>query len=197
MTAPIISKTLKKASQREIDAGKKESLNWLRLQMSKVTENQTHYRNFTRDEERMRQQFKIGRMYFFRYDPKTKEQLPYYDTFPLIFLVGPAEGGFYGINLHYLPPLLRAKLMDQLLGIQIESKNSENTRLLLSYNILNSASRYHLFKPTLKRYLTSHMKSKFIWVPPEEWLVASMLPAQRFKKSSESKVWNDSRRMVS
>lgn len=41
----------------------------------------------------------VGRMYHFRYDPKGKETLPYYDTFPLIFMVGPAAGGFYGIRV--------------------------------------------------------------------------------------------------
>jgi hypothetical protein len=59
----------------------------------------------------------IGKMYTFFYDPKHKETLPYYDLFPLIFVVGPAAGGFLGINLHYLPPVLRAKLMDSLYQI--------------------------------------------------------------------------------
>ena len=56
----------------------------------------------------------VGNMYMFFYDPKTKDTLPYYDSFPLIVVVGPAEGGFYGINLHYLPPTLRAKFLDGL-----------------------------------------------------------------------------------
>jgi hypothetical protein len=41
----------------------------------------------------------VGSMQMFFYDPKTKETLPYYDTFPLVVVVGPAEGGFYGLNL--------------------------------------------------------------------------------------------------
>src|SRR6056300_1170810 len=49
-----------------------------------------------------------GNMYHFFYDPKTKSDLPYYDKFPLIFMVDTAPKGFYGINLHYLPPKLRA-----------------------------------------------------------------------------------------
>lgn len=35
-----------------------------------------------------------GQMYMFYYDPKHKKTLPYYDRFPLIIMVGPAEGGF-------------------------------------------------------------------------------------------------------
>ena len=56
---------------------------------------------------------RMGDMYMFFYDPKHKETLPYYDTFPLIIMVERAPGGFYGLNLHYLPPVLRAKLFDE------------------------------------------------------------------------------------
>jgi hypothetical protein len=56
----------------------------------------------------------IGKMYSFVYDPKTKEQLPYYDIYPLVFPIEYYNDGFLGINLHYLPPVLRARLMDAL-----------------------------------------------------------------------------------
>jgi hypothetical protein len=57
---------------------------------------------------------KIGRMYMFSYDAKWKDKLPYWDAFPLIFPIDFKKDGFLGINLHYLPPVLRAKLMDEL-----------------------------------------------------------------------------------
>ena len=53
----------------------------------------------------------IGSMSMFFYDPKYKDTLPFYDRFPLAVIVGPAPGGFYGLNLHYLPPILRAKML--------------------------------------------------------------------------------------
>ena len=61
----------------------------------------------------------VGTMQMFFYDPKHKETLPYYDLFPLIVVIGPAEGGFYGLNLHYLPPILRAKMLDALMRMRI------------------------------------------------------------------------------
>ena len=57
-----------------------------------------------------------GNMYMFFYDPKYKETLPYYDGFPLIIMLGPAKGGFMGLNLHYLPPAVRARLLDIIIG---------------------------------------------------------------------------------
>ena len=54
---------------------------------------------------------KIGRLYLFQYDAKMKDILPYWDVWPLIFPFDYAPNGFYGINLHYLAPKDRIKLM--------------------------------------------------------------------------------------
>jgi hypothetical protein len=56
-----------------------------------------------------------GSMYMFFYDAKHRDKLPYWDSFPLVIAVGPAEKGFYGLNLHYLPIELRAKFLDSLM----------------------------------------------------------------------------------
>ncbi len=37
-----------------------------------------------RDRERLKDKSFIGKMYFFFYDPKTKDSLPYYDRFRLV-----------------------------------------------------------------------------------------------------------------
>jgi len=138
----------------------------------------------------------IGKMYHFFYDPKGKSTLPYYDRFPLIFMVGPASGGFYGINLHYLPPRLRAKLMDSLYTITTNKKYNETTQLALSYDVLKGASKFKYFKPTFKHYLTGHVKSRYIEIQPTDWDIALMLPTQRFEKASANKVWGISGSMI-
>ena len=61
----------------------------------------------------------LGKMYMYIYDAKHKDKLPYYDAFPLVIMLGPAERGFYGLNLHYLPPVVRAKLLDAVLGLSL------------------------------------------------------------------------------
>jgi len=150
----------------------------------------------SRDRDRIRGRAAVGRMYFFFYDPKTKADLPYYDTFPLIFKVANTEGGFYGINLHYLPYKLRAKLMDALYEITTNQKYDDSTRLRLSYQLLNSASKYRYFKPTFKKYLNKHVRSRFVEINPSEWDIALFLPVERFEKASKSTVWKDSRNMI-
>ena len=134
----------------------------------------------------------IGQMFMYFYDPKTKETLPYYDKFPLILLVDFAEGGHYGLNLHYLPPVLRAKLMDSLYTLRNNDKYDDTTKLKLSYKILSSASRFRYFEPCFKRYLSNYVQGQYLQVQIENWDKALMLPTERFVKASKSRVFKDS-----
>jgi len=137
----------------------------------------------------------VGRMYMYFYDPKGKDQLPYYDRFPLTLMVGPAQGGFYGLNLHYIHPMTRAALLDKLMDVATNKRYNENTRLKINYDILSSATEYREFKPCFKHYLTKHLKSKVALVPASEWDIAIFLPTEQFKGSTKTKVWNESKRI--
>jgi hypothetical protein len=138
----------------------------------------------------------IGSMYMFYYDPKHKDTLPYYDRFPLIFPYKKVPGGFYGLNLHYLPLQLRARLMDGLYDYANNTRYDESTKIKLNYQLLNSISDLKFFKPCVKHYLNDHRRSKFMYVYPSEWDVALFLPTERFVKKSKTQVWNDSKRML-
>ena len=137
-----------------------------------------------------------GRMYTFFYDPKTKKDLPYYDRFPLIFKIKNVSGGFLGINMHYLPPQLRARLMDALYPLVTNRKYDETTRLRLTYDVLNSAAKYRFFKPTIKKYLNNHVRSRFILINANQWDMALFLPTERFVKKNKNFVWKESRRAI-
>ena len=177
----------------ETPARTQASRDWFRNQARQAS---VRPMQISRDRDRIRGRAAVGRMYFFFYDPKTKADLPYYDTFPLIFKVANTQGGFYGINLHYLPYKLRAKLMDALYEIVSNQKYDDSTRLRLSYQLLNSASKYRYFKPTFKKYLNKHVRSRFVEINPSEWDIALFLPVERFEKASKSTVWKDSRNMI-
>jgi hypothetical protein len=137
-----------------------------------------------------------GEMYLFAYDPKTKEDLPYYDRFPLVFPFRRVTGGFYGINMHYLPPLLRAKLMDALYDTINNDKMDETTRLRINYRILQSAAKFRFFEPCVKHYLNNHVKSRFLKVDPTQWDVALFLPLERFAKANKLRVYADSKKKI-
>ena len=122
----------------------------------------------------------FGALNMFIYDPKLKNKLPYYDTFPLVLPIEKYRDGFLGINFHYLPYALRARLLSRL------DPNA-------NYSALKNVK---LVKPTLKRYLNSNVRSRFRKLEEEDFMTAIMLPVQRFKKSSTNKVWSDSRKVI-
>ena len=145
-----------------------------------------------RDGKRNNKPF-YGRMNMFFYDPKHKKTLPYYDTFPLVLPLEIYPDGFLGINFHYLPIPLRIKLLDKLVDYSNNTNFDESTKLVVDYSKLKSLS---IIKPTLHRYLAGQTKSQFRRIDADEFMVAALLPVQRFKKASASAVWKDSRSMI-
>jgi len=135
----------------------------------------------------------FGILNMFVYDPKLKEKLPYYDTFPLVLPIEEYKNGFLGINLHYLSMPMRLRLLDRLVDYSNNNKFDESTRLRVDYSKLK---RVNLIKPCLKRYLAGQVKSKFRKVEADEFMIATLLPVQRFKKQSDSHVFAKSRGMI-
>jgi len=133
-----------------------------------------------------------GKMYLFAYDPKFKNVLPYYDKFPLVFPFRKVKGGFFGINIHYLPYLARFKLLGALTDL-ISSNESDDTKLNLSWRILVASSKFSAAQACVKHYLTQHIESRFLNIPYQDWLTASQLPIERFVGADKSQVWRDSK----
>jgi hypothetical protein len=134
----------------------------------------------------------LGRMIMFFYDPKLANSLPYYDRFPLVIPLEIYNDGFLGINLHYLPPMRRAQLLDAILNIYDNQHMDERRKLIMSYNLLRAYTRSRLYVPCIKRYLYTHMRSRFYMVAPEDWQMAVLLPTERFEKASKTRVFAES-----
>jgi hypothetical protein len=148
------------------------------------------------DTERLTSRMQVGNCYMYYYDPKHKQTLPYYDRFPLVFPYRKVPGGFMGINLHYLPLIYRAKLMDALYDVTNNKNFDETTKLKMNYQVLSSAAKFKYFAPCVKHYLTEHLRSRFLYVYPSEWDIALFLPTSRFVGASKEKVWSDSKKII-
>jgi len=135
----------------------------------------------------------FGLLNMFMYDPKGKDKLPYYDTFPLVLPIEEYNNGFLGINLHYLSMPIRIRLLDRLVDYSNNDKFDKSTKLQVDYSRLK---KIDMIKPCLKRYLASNVRTKFRKVEAEEFMVATLLPVQRFKKQSDSHVFAKSRGMI-
>jgi hypothetical protein len=164
---------------------------WLR---AKVKELNPSRAALMRDSERLKSSSMIGRMYFYFYDPKTKDSLPYYDRFPLVIPIERYQDGFLGLNLHYIHPKQRIILLDKLSETANNKNYDETTKLRISYGYLSAASRAFEAQPCIKRYLFSQIQSRFLEITADEWDIAVMLPMESFVGATSSKVYSDSRK---
>ena len=180
----------------KIPARTQDARNWYRDTASKVGRVRDQKSMLKSDTERLSSTPIPGQMYMFFYDPKWKEELPYYDRFPLIFPFKKIKGGFLWLNLHYLPLQLRAQLMDELYKLANNTRYDESTRIKMSYELLAGAQKLRFFQPCIKHYLDNHVTSQFMYVYPSEWAIALFLPTEQFAKKSKSQVWADSKRTL-
>lgn len=132
-----------------------------------------------------------GNMYLFMYDPKHKATLPYYDTLPLVLPFKRLPDGFLGINIHYLPYMARFKLLGELGKLATDDRMNENTKIRISWQLLESSSKYLAATACVKHYLSNHLKTNFLKIPFTDWVTASLLPIENFQKASKEKVWRD------
>ncbi len=146
----------------------------------------------------------IGGLYLYAYKSKWfyLNELPYYDAFPLVFLISPTatdrsgkvhSDKFLGINFHYLSPKQRALLMDALNarllrnGFDPLSKNF-NARLYsrISYQVLKAAAKHRAFQPAVKMYFKNRA-TRMVRIPGDQWEHLLFLPLARWRFSSHQK----------
>jgi len=164
---------------------------WLRSKANQLSPNAT---SMMRDRNRLTEASVIGKMYFYFYDPKLKDSLPYYDRFPLTIPMEQYQNGFLGLNLHYIHPKQRITLLDKLSETLNNDKYDDTTKFRINYAYLKSASRIYEATPCIKRYFYSNIQSRFLEISPNEWDIAALLPAENFVGATTSKVFSDSRK---
>ena len=119
-----------------------------------------------------------GRLNFFFYDPKYKQVLPLYDRFPLVLPIETISGGFMGLNFHYIRPVQRVSLLNNLQRFATGGMKP-STRIDATYDGIKGVS---ITKNMIKKYLYGHVRSSFLRVDFDEAALAVMLPVQQFRK---------------
>ena len=157
------------------------SINWYKKKVADLS-NRISAARLMRD-NKLKKAPSFNKLHFFRYNPKLKATLPYYDTFPLVMPIQSAKGGFLGINFHYLPIPLRMKLLETLdrRGFSGDYSKLKNIREV---------------KPTIKHYLKRQFVSGFLELEEDDYAPAIFMPVAQFRKASASQVWRDSRRKI-
>ena len=103
--------------------------------------------------------FYPGQLYFFTYSAQTKQ--PYYDMYPLTYVIEYQKGGFLGCNLHYV-------------------RLTERDELAIS--LLNNSAQGAIAVPrrTLHKYLYTGVRGQPYRIPNSEWSDVAQLPTEKF-----------------
>ena len=103
--------------------------------------------------------FAPGELYFFTYQAQTKQ--PYYDMYPLSYVIEYQTGGFLGCNLHYVKLTQREEL---------------------AMSLLNNSAQGAVAVPrrTLHKYLYTGVRGQPYRIPESEWTDVAQLPTEKF-----------------
>jgi hypothetical protein len=189
--ASILTQLAQEKSAGELRTMSNESLKWLMAKIADVRGVRVA-KSISNEKVRQVNKFILGGLYCFYYNPKGKMDLPYYDQFPMVLALEKYNDGFLGLNFHYLPIKYRVVFLDKLMNFAMMGDAGEIMRMRVTYDILTASKRLKLFKPCIKRYLSSHIQSKILTIQPNEWDIAALLPLQQFKGATAPEVWQDS-----
>lgn len=182
MANKIFIKYMDRARAANIELGTKRSMDWFRKIIRK--DRQPRFSNVVEGKTKVTAP-EVGKMYTFIYLPKHRKTLPYYDETPLIIVTDVDKYGWSGINVHYLPPVLRAKLF-----WEIGYNNSSPER------IAKMVQEHEMSTAVFKKYLVKQTYSRLMEIPLEEWEIAIQLPYESFIGQTNRNVWNDSKENI-
>lgn len=140
-----------------------------------------------------------GQLVMFNYfQPKTEEQLEYYDAMPctIFFGIRKTEEGprVIGFNLHYYPPRIRFQIMDRIFDIfkpmYLESWDSSLGTEMPDFNYKMLIRQLQKAKLDfgIRQYIPSLMH-EIEPIPPKFWQKA-VFTEGRFKKQTRTQILN-------
>ena len=176
----------------EIGYTGQNSVDWFRLAAERLRisgRNQTKLDILKNPEHKLVTSIELGKMYFFEYDAKHKDTLPYWDRFPLIFVLNRDAHSFLGLNMHYLRPDYRLAFFNKLQNFISDPRLNSRAKLMLQYKLISDMSKFPETQDCVKRYLWTHVRTRWLEVPPKEWRNIVMLPLQNFQNKSAAQVW--------
>lgn len=178
------------------DAAKKSKV-WFEQQMMLLNSQKVTHATLMKNRPEMSMKSRIipGSMYLFQYDPLHADSLQYYDSYPLVIPFRQVQGGFFGLNLHYLHPKARVMLLDSLMSFATDKNLDEDTKLKFTWQVAAHAAKNKFIASCVKHYLIPQVQSQFMKINPPDWAAALMIPCESFVGASKQHVWAESRRI--
>jgi hypothetical protein len=177
----------KKLNEKEVSAVQwfKNALGGIR---KKKTGSAKDYEQILKDNSKGIKRRLLGQVIVFRYIPNSKTK--FYDKFPIVIVTGVSGSTITGLNLHYVPPMDRIKLillMNSLLFNQKEM-DLQKTRVKI-FSLLTKKIFAKYIGTAVNNYTIKNIAGKPKLTTPEEWSYLAFLPV--FKGISPSKVYSE------
>ena len=151
------------------------------------------------DQAQIRGRWTYGVMNLFHYKPEGAAKLKYYDLFPLVIPFRRHPDGFTGLNFHFLPPVLRLRLLSRSViqkGISGEATElhelsgegalgARGDKILLNWSKIKAND---MVRPIVRRYKLKNVRSRYLPIDPKDFILAAMLPLARFRTGVEEKM---------
>jgi hypothetical protein len=186
------NQTNQKLTNNELTA-----VQWFRKSMRDITKsksaNPTNYEPLLKEKHRNLIKRLRGQVLVFKYKPSSKTK--FYDRYPLVIVLEITGSHIIGLNLHYVPPNDRIKLvllMNSLLFNQKET-NLQKTRVKI-FSLLNKKIFAKYTGTAINRYNIKNIVGKPKLTTPEEWSYLAFLPV--FKGISPAKLYTEIRTEV-
>jgi hypothetical protein len=94
---------------------------------------------------------------FYEYKAKWRRDLPFYDKYPLAFVIETDDKSFFAVNLHYYSPKERLGVVASLMEDKIPK-----------------------FRKGAHKYLLSEVRSPYLILAQQEWETMCLLPVKEF-----------------
>jgi len=177
--------------EKETDTDEKKADVWYKQLEDKVDNpgKSTGLSNYKRSNTVM-----LGRMYAYRYDPKYKSKLKFYDENPLTIAFEHKQTsggtGFLGINLHFIPRQQRGSVIKYFV-----EKNKVNVMKQGEIDIdyekdLKNNTKFRYIYSCIRHYLLSQVIGSFIMIPQEDYVNVINLYSAKYVGMSEYEIMN-------
>lgn len=130
---------------------------------------------------------RLGYMYLHVYDPKLKDQLPFYDVLPVFVLLARKSDRILGLNLHYLPYSFRVAAAKYLMQSIKNKKRIDYQDIKAAFKA--SKAPIGMLQLCIRTYLYSHIRSNIKEFNPTnyEMVIKEVMP--RFEKKTEENIY--------
>lgn len=192
MSKKEVQKVLNEFAQSGKELQSEQATRWLARNLSKIqTEMRSEHFNRGKPAVNKPGNIKEGAMIFFGYEPKTKSELPFWDSFPLVIILHKTGNSILGLNLHYLAPTVRANFLNNLLKLVDNPNYVKNPPAYFkaNYPLLKATAKFKPYRAAIKRYYLNCINTKMNVIPSNEWQFTTFMPLEKFKGASKNDVW--------